>query len=124
MINLKTSIFDRRKFYEKLKPFAKNRYQNIFFFFDFGDKNQYTLVFNWCQHLPDGKISYMASAQLYDNKKSGANKYITRDLFFDMQKEQITTDYKLYKFLKAWAVSAIEKYECDRKESKNENSSI
>ena len=60
----------------------------------------------------------MASVQLYDNRKSGVNKYITRDLFFDIQKEQITTDYKLYKFLKAWAVSAIEKYECDRKESK------
>ena len=106
-------VFDKKKLYEQLKPFAKNKYQNIFFFFNFGDENQYTLSFDWCQHLPDGKISYKASTQLWDNRKSGANKYITKDLFFDMQKEQITTDFKLFKFLKVWAGTAVEQYECE-----------
>lgn len=114
-------IFDKKKFYEKLKPFAKNKYQNIFFFFNFGDENQYTLSFDWCQNLPDGRISYMASAQLWDNRKSGAKKYITKDLLFDMQKNQITTDFKLFKFLKVWAGTEVKKYECEANLHNKEN---
>lgn len=102
----------KEQFYKYLKSFAKNKHTNIFFFLDFGTENQYTICFSWDAKTINGKDNYIASCQLYDNRKSGARKYITKDLIFDMRKEHINTDYKLYIFLREWTQKNIVRYEC------------
>lgn len=99
-------------FYDALKPFA-NKHLNIFFFHDFGDENQYTICFAWSHKTPSGKSNFKASCQLYDNRKSGPKKYICEDLFFDMIEQGVTTDYKLYKFLRDWVQKNVSRYECE-----------
>lgn len=79
--------------------------------YKFGDTYQYTLVFDWTSIKPNGEHNYMALAQLYDNRKSGIDKYITTDLNFDMREKGIRTDYGLYKFLRDWIQESIKKYE-------------
>lgn len=98
------------EFYKKLKPFA-NLQTGIHFFLNFGDKKQYTLVFNWSDKTPAGKQNYIANVQLYDNRKTGRDKYITRDLFFNIRENNVTTDYKMYKFIRDWVQKSILKYE-------------
>lgn len=103
---------EKKPFYDKIKKF-ENRHTPIFFFHDFGSKNQYTICFDWSHEKPDGTKNFTASCQLYDNRKSGAGKYIAEDLIFDMLKEGITTDYKLYIFLRDWIQKHISVYECE-----------
>lgn len=104
-------------FYKKLKAFAGNKHMSIFFFHDFGNENQYTMCFDWSPKTPSGKDNFTASCQLYDNRKSGSKKYICDDLIFDMLKQGITTDYKLYKFLRDWVQKNIDRYECEIRRS-------
>lgn len=104
-------VLEKEPFYEKLKSFASNKYLNIFFFHDFGDKKQYTICFCWSPKKPNGEDNFIASCQLYDNRKSGSKKYIANDLIFDMRKENVKTDYKLYKFLREWVQESVASYE-------------
>lgn len=95
--------------------FKGNKYISIQLFHNFGDKYQYTLVFDWDCTKPNGEHNYMALAQIYDNRKSGRDKYIAKDLNFDMKEKGIRSNYALYKFLRNWVQKSIEKYECDIK---------
>lgn len=106
---------EKQRFYNTLKNFSGNKHTPVFFFHSFGDNLQYTICFNWAPKTPAGKPNFIASCQLYDNKKSGSGKYITKDLIFDMMEEGVTTDYKLYKFLREWTQKAINAYECEIK---------
>lgn len=100
-------------FYKKLKSFSSNKHLSIFFFHDFGKENQYTICFSYAPKTPSGKDNFTASCQLYDNRKSGPEKYICGDLIFDLLKQGVTTDYKLYKFLRDWVQENIIRYECE-----------
>nr|DAT64317.1 MAG TPA: hypothetical protein [Caudoviricetes sp.] len=106
---------EKERFMKSLMEYSvkENRYIPIQIFHNFGNKYQYTLVFDWTSIKPNGEHNYMALAQLYDNRKSGVDKYITTDLNFDMREKGIRTDYGLYKFLRDWAQESIKKYECE-----------
>lgn len=110
-------ILKKDSFYKELETFASNKHLNIFFFHNFGPENQYTICFDWAPKTPSGKSNFTASCQLYDNRKSGPKKYITSDLIFDMKKQGVTTDYKLYKFLRDWVQENVIRYECEIRKS-------
>ena len=101
-------MLDKKKFYQKLKPFA-NKHLPINFFFRFG--GHYEIVFNWQGEKPNGDFNPMMYAQLIDSNISGSKKYVVPDLIFDCQKEGATTDYKLFKFLDSWATKSVTKHE-------------
>lgn len=108
---------EKESFIKKLMKYSLggNKYISIQLFHNFGDKYQYTLVFDWDFIKPNGEHSYIALAQIYDNRKSGRDKYIAKDLNFDMKEKGIRSNYALYKFLRNWVQKSIEKYECDIK---------
>ena len=100
----------KEEFYKELKKFSVNKHRNIFFFLNFGYKYEYTLCFDWDTKSINGKDNYIASCQLYDNRKSGSQKYVTKDLVFDLRKEHIYSDYKLFVFIRDWIQKSIIEY--------------
>lgn len=108
-------MIDKNKWYQAFKPFAKNKHTSIRIFFDFdSDNGKYCLVYDWSSKTAWGAFNPKMYAQLYDRCVSGSRKYITPDLVWDCREENTTTDYRLYKFLDAWAAKAIKAYEAAR----------
>ena len=97
-------MLDKKLFYDVLKPFT-NKHIPINFFFRFG--THYELIFNWENRRPNGDFNPKMNAQLIDLSKQGYHKYVVPDLIFDCQKEKVTTDYKLYKYLDKWVTAAL-----------------
>lgn len=102
---------DKSWFYEQLKPFA-NKYLPIFFDCSISKDNlRFRIIFSWKSRKPNGEFNPIMSCQLIDTHRQGYNKYVVPDLLFDCQKEGVTTDYKLYKYLSKWIENALENYD-------------
>ena len=103
-------VIPKQAFYDQLEPFA-SKYLPIHFFYNFGDNQRYCLVYDWASRKPNGDFDPIMLAQLYDNRISGAKKYIVPDLIWDCREKNTTTEYKLWKWLNAWATAALDEYE-------------
>lgn len=104
---------DKKWFYEQLKPFGANKYTPIYIDMPLNKNDtRYRLIFDWSPLKPNGEFNKMMSAQLIDTHKTvSTGKYIVPDLWFDCIKENVTTDYKLYKYLKQWIDTAFKNIE-------------
>ncbi len=102
---------DKQWFYENLKPHAKNKHTPIFLDMPLSRKDfRYRLVFDWNPRKPNGDFNRIMTAQLIDTHKNvGHGKYVVPDLNFDCIENDVTTDYKLYKFLDRWVQQAFER---------------
>ncbi len=101
---------DKKYFYQKFEPFS-NRHIPIFIDMTLNQENlRYRLIFSWTSRKPNGDFNPIMSAQLIDTYKQGSKKYIVPDLIFDCIKENVTTTYKLYKYLNSWITKAFEIY--------------
>lgn len=100
--------FDKEWFYENLKGF-ENKYLPIFIDITLNRHEiRYRLIFSWTAYLPSGKFNPMMSAQLIDTTKQGSQKYVVPDLIFNSIEEGVTTDFKLYKYLRKWIENALQ----------------
>lgn len=108
-------MINKKDFYEKLKPFAKNKYSQILLNFRFG---HYELIFEWTMCKPNGEFDPIMYVQLINVNLTGAKKYVVPDLFFNCIEEGITSDFKLYKYLDDFVITALNKEKEDTKDDK------
>ena len=100
---------DKKWFYENLKGF-NNKYLPINIDIPLNKENlRYRIIFNWSCRKPNGDFNPIMSCQLIDTTKQGYYKYVVPDLIFDCVKENVTTDFKLYKYLDLWINKAFER---------------
>lgn len=105
-----TPKLDKKWFYEFLKGF-ENKYLPIFINIPLSPEDtRYRIIFSWTSMKPNGDFNPIMSCQLLDTYKQGSHQYVVPDLLFDCIKENVTTDYKLYKRLSAWISEALENY--------------
>lgn len=98
---------DKAWFYENLKQFA-NKHLPIYMDIPINKENlRYRIIFSWTSRKPNGDFNPIMSCQLIDTTKQGWNKYVVPDLIFNCKEEQVTTDFKLYKFLAKWVKNAL-----------------
>lgn len=108
MINL-----DKKWFYEQLKQFS-NKHLPIYIDIPISKENlRYRIIYSWTSRKPNGDFNPIMSCQLIDTSKQGWNKYVVPDLIFNCQKENVTTDFKLYKYLSKWIDEALSNYKED-----------
>jgi hypothetical protein len=100
----KPHLLDKAKFYEALKPFA-NKHLGILFNLRFG--GHYELIFDWSHRKPNGDFNPIMYAQLVDLRISGSKKYVVPDLFLDVTRDDVGTDFRLYKALDKWVTDAL-----------------
>ena len=86
---------DKNKFYEQLKQFT-NKYIPIFIMMPIGDSN-YSIILD--EHRIAQNITHNYTLQIFDRTKSGYEKYVSKDIEFNLIKENIKSDYQLYKFI-------------------------
>ena len=104
---MESKKLDKAWFYENLKPFT-NKYLPIHMDMPINKENlRYRIIFSWSSLKPNGDFNPIMSCQLIDTSKQGYHKYVVPDLIFDCQKEGITTDYKLFKYLSKWVEKAL-----------------
>lgn len=102
---------DKKWFYENLKGF-ENPNLPISINMSISKENlRYRIIFNWTSRKPNGDFNPIMSCQLIDTTKQGYHQYVVPDLIFDCIKEDVITDFKLYKYLDLWINEAIKKYE-------------
>ena len=86
---------DKNKFYEQLKQFT-NKYIPIFIMMPIGDSN-YSIILD--EHRIAQNITHNYTLQIFDRTISGYEKYVSKDIEFNLIKENIKSDYQLYKFI-------------------------
>ena len=102
---------DKKWFYENLKGF-ENKHLPIFIDMSICKETlRYRIIFSWASRKPNGEFNPIMSCQLIDTHKNGPSRYVVPDLIFDCVKENVATDYKLYKFLSDWIDKALENYD-------------
>lgn len=87
---------DKNKFYEQLKQFT-NKYKQIFIMMPINRNSKYSIVLD--ENRLAQKITHDYTLQIFDRKKSGYEKYVCKDIQFNLIKENIKSDYQLYKFI-------------------------
>ena len=86
---------DKNKFYEQLKRF-NNKYIPIFIMMPIGNSN-YSIILD--ENRIAQKIEHNYTLQIFDRTKTGYEKYLCKDIDFNLLKENIRSDYQLYKFI-------------------------
>ena len=101
-------ILDKQTFYNAFTGF-ENKHLPVSINIPINKNTPYIhLSFYWNSQTINGKFNPMMTASLIDIRN---DKNISNDLVFDCLKEQITTDYKLYKKLNNWILFVLKKIE-------------
>lgn len=87
---------DKNKFYEQLKRF-NNKYIPIFIMMSINENSKYSIILD--ENRLTNKINHNYTLQIFDRTKSGYEKYLCKDIEFNLIKENIRSDYQLYKFI-------------------------
>lgn len=87
---------DKNKFYEQLKRF-NNKFIPIFIMMPINEQSQYSIILD--ENRIAQKIDHNYTLQIFDRTKSGYEKYLCKDIEFNLIKENIKSDYQLYKFI-------------------------
>lgn len=87
---------DKNKFYEQLKRF-NNKYIPIFIMMPINENSKYSIILD--ENRIAQKIEHNYTLQIFDRTKSGYEKYLCKDIEFNLIKENIRSDYQLYKFI-------------------------
>lgn len=87
---------DKKKFYEQLKQF-NNKYIPIFIMMPINSNSKYSIILD--ENRLTRKIDHNYTLQIFDRTKSGHEKYICKDIDFNLIQENIRSDYQLYKFI-------------------------
>ena len=87
---------DKNKFYEQLKRF-NNKFIPIFIMMPINEQSQYSIILD--ENRIAQKIDHNYTLQIFDRTKSGYEKYLCKDIEFNLIKENIRSDYQLYKFI-------------------------
>lgn len=87
---------DKNKFYEQLKRF-NNKYIPIFIMMSINENSKYSIILD--ENRLANKINHNYTLQIFDRTKSGYKKYLCKDIEFNLIKENIRSDYQLYKFI-------------------------
>ncbi len=87
---------DKNKFYEQLKRF-NNKYIPIFIMMPINENSKYSIVLD--ENRIAQKIDHNYTLQIFDRTKSGHEKYLCKDIEFNLIKENIRSDFQLYKFI-------------------------
>mgnify|MGYP005765793961 FL=1 len=87
---------DKNKFYEQLKRF-NNKYIPIFIMMSINENSKYSIILD--ENRLANKINHNYTLQIFDRTKSGYEKYLCKDIEFNLIKENIRSDYQLYKFI-------------------------
>lgn len=87
---------DKIKFYEQLKRF-NNKYIPIFIMMPVNSDSKYSIILD--ENRVGQKITHNYTLQIFDRTKSGYEKYLCKDIEFNLINENIKTDYQLYKFI-------------------------
>ena len=94
-INPKVKL-DKTKFYEQLKQF-NNKYIPIFIMMPINSNSKYSIILD--EYRLAQKIDHNYTLQIFDRTKSGHEKYLCKDIEFNLIQENIKSDYQLYKFI-------------------------
>ena len=87
---------DKIKFYEQLKQFS-NKYKPIFIMMPINSNSKYSIVLD--ENRLAQKITHDYTLQIFDRTVSGYEKYVCKDIQFNLIKENIKSDYQLYRFI-------------------------
>lgn len=111
MSSQKNISLSKKAFYENLSQFS-NKHTAIHINMPINEiiGDRFRILFYWRNESVNGKFDPLMSAQLLDMTKHGPKIYVAPDLYIDCIKENITTDYRLYKRLDKWVRESIEKY--------------
>ena len=90
-------LLDKNKFYEQLKMFT-NKYIPIFIQMPINDESNYSITLDE-NRTTRGEIRHNYTLQIFDRTLSGYEKYICKDISFNLIDENINSDYQLYKFI-------------------------
>lgn len=90
-------ILDKKIFYKQLKSYT-NKYIPIFIIMPIKEKSKYKIILDECRTTND-KIKLDFLLQIIDSTKSGFEKYMCKDISFNLINENIRSDYQLYKFI-------------------------
>ena len=97
---------DRKLFYSMIKPYI-NKYIPIFIQMPINkDSNIYISLSE--TRLTTDKIDYDFNLQIFNKTISGAEKYLCKDIEFNLLKENIYSDYQLYKFINKKLINILE----------------
>lgn len=107
-------MIDKKMFYERFQGF-ENKYVPIDINMPLCNGSAYRIVYYWASRLPDGKFNPIMNCSLIDTERQGLEQYIAPDLVFDCIKENVTTDFRLYRFLDKWVTEAVLAHEKRRK---------
>lgn len=87
---------DKIKFYEQLKQF-NNKYVPIFIMMPINSNSKYSIILD--ENRLAQKIDHNYTLQIFDRTKSSYEKYLCKDINFNLIEENIKSDYQLYKFI-------------------------
>lgn len=87
---------DKNKFYEQLKRF-NNKYIPIFIMMPINENSKYSIILD--ENRIAQKKDHNYTLQVFDRTKVGYKKYVCKDIEFNLIKENIKSDYQLYKFI-------------------------
>ena len=92
-------ILNKELFYEQLKQFAINKLP-IYISMPININSKYKINLSE-NRITSEKVNFNTdfNLQVLDTTKSGYNKYLCNDISFNLIKEGITSDYKLYKHI-------------------------
>lgn len=100
-----SNMLDKKLFYDSLNGF-KNKYLPISINIPINKNTPYVcLSFYWNSQTINGRFNPIMTASLIDVR---SDKNISNDLVFDCLKEQVTTDFKLYKKLNSWITESLQ----------------
>lgn len=87
---------DKEKFYEQLKRF-NNKYIAIFIMMPINQNSKYSIILD--ENRFAQRMNHNYTLQIFDRTKSGYQKYLCKDINFNLIQENIKSDYQLYKFI-------------------------
>lgn len=88
---------DKNKFYKQLKQFS-NRYVPIYIQMPINNQSRYSIILDEFRNTTN-KLTHQYTLQIFDRTKSGYEKYVCKDITFNLLDENIKSDYQLYKFI-------------------------
>lgn len=91
-------MLDKNKFYEQLKHTKK--YIPIYISMKVNSNSKYSI--NLTENritTSKEKFSLNFTLQVINNEKSGYEKYVCKDIEFNLLNENVKTDYQLYKYV-------------------------
>jgi len=88
---------DKNRFYKQLKSFS-NKYIPIFIQMPLNEESKYSIILDEFR-ISGEKATHNYTLQIIDRTKSGYQKYMCKDIEFNLIKENIKSDFQLYKFI-------------------------